>query len=280
MYFFNQTNKSMKIKIFFSNIWVKVRAAKYIRFDLFFYHEKIAKIQGLQDLGRFNKLFYENFFTHCVNSLDANRKVLIIDVGANDGWFAKVAKRFLKTEYKIICYEPLREMMVHLDQLANDSQQRIEYRPYGLGAESASAVINLMGTSGLSSIKNIDDKYSYGDGFSQDVIASYSIPIGKLDDESFGEEFYSLVILKIDTQGYEVEVLEGAASMLSKKLFDYIFVEVMALSKYKNSATYDKVITLLTGYGYTLFDIHPAYYERNGQCTEYDVIFKRTSDGV
>jgi FkbM family methyltransferase len=266
----------MKIKAIASSIWTKIRATKYIRFDLFFYHEKIAKIQGEQDLGRFNKIFYENFYTHCVNTLDAKQKVLIVDVGANDGWFAKVAKRFLKTEYKIICYEPLQEMKAHLDKLVDKSMKKIEYRPYGLGAANTSAVINLMGTSGLSSIKNIHDEYSYGNGFSQKILASYSIPIRKLDDESFGDEVYALKILKIDTQGYEIEVLTGAELAMSRRIFDYIFIEVMSLGKYEGSATYDKIIALLTGYGYMLFDIHSAYYEENGQCTEYDIIFKRT----
>lgn len=265
----------MKIKTFASNIWTKARATKYIRLDFFYYHEKVAKIQGEQDLGQFNKLFYENFFTSCINTHEAMPKVLVVDVGANDGWFAKVTKRFLKTDYKIICYEPLREMRVHLEKLAGEYVQQIEYRPYGLGATNASAVIHLLGTSGLSSIKSINEKYSYGEGFSQDVLTSYSVPIKRIDDEPFDYEKYSLKILKIDTQGYEIEVLAGAKLALSGKIFDYILVEIMSINKYEGSGGYNEIINLLAGYGYTLFDIHSAYYEKSGQCTEYDIIFKR-----
>lgn len=54
-------------------IWTKIRAAKYIKLDFLQYHEKIAKILGKQSLGRSNKIFYENFFSHCINSIGSEK---------------------------------------------------------------------------------------------------------------------------------------------------------------------------------------------------------------
>lgn len=149
-----------------------------------------------------------------------------------------------------------------LGPLAEQSKKRIEYGQYGLGAANTSATISSMETSGLSSLKSIDDSYSYGEGFSQEVLNSYTVHIKKLDDEFFGDDTYSLKILKIDTQGYEMEILNGAEISLSKRDYDYILIEVMSVEKYRGSATYDKIIALIADYGYTLFDIHPAHHEK------------------
>ena len=55
-------------------------------------------------------------------------------------------------------------------------------------------------------------------------------------------------LLKIDTQGYELEVLKGAARTLDR--IDYILVETSFVPLYEGQANFRDVYAFLTGHGF------------------------------
>ena len=72
-----------------------------------------------------------------------------------------------------------------------------------------------------------------------------------LDDYANTIRLLSKVLLKIDVQGYEVEVLQGGRRLL--KHVDYVLVEVSYAHLYKHQATFEDVYSLLrqSGFSYT-----------------------------
>jgi hypothetical protein len=81
------------------------------------------------------------------------------------------------------------------------------------------------------------------------------------------------IFLKVDTQGFEMEVLRGAKNLLEKGKIKIIFIELCTIEKYKGQAKYDEIFNYLHTFGFVLYDIHTSYWEDNGQLSEFDAVF-------
>mgnify|MGYP003977393439 CR=1 FL=1 len=267
------------IKLVFPKIYKVLQIINRFRIDLT--HVKI----NYHDLSEFfnyykfgvrlssnNNRFFSNFFNHIV--VDSGLNICVIDVGANDGWFAKTVFRFARLA-RVISYEPLLSQHKYLDQILQKNKN-FNWIGKAVGDKNELISITEYGTTGLSSIKGINADYSYSSHYNQSVTTQYEVESTILDNEFKGFIFNNEVeyILKIDTQGYELEVLRGAYTLLKNNKFNWIIIEVMTVSKYSNSALYDEIFNYLHSLNYKLWDINPSYYEeKSNRLTEFDVIF-------
>ncbi len=80
------------------------------------------------------------------------------------------------------------------------------------------------------------------------------------------------IVLKIDTQGYELEVLKGVKKGLEEGRIKIILVELMTVQKYASSALYSDIFNFLSEYNYSLYDTNHGVYENNGRLSEFDAI--------
>jgi len=71
-------------------------------------------------------------------------------------------------------------------------------------------------------------------------------------------------LLKIDTQGYDLEVLKGAAQSLRKGLITCISIEINFIKMYENQAHYQDIISFLESYNMFLVDFYEKV--RIGNC--------------
>lgn len=81
-----------------------------------------------------------------------------------------------------------------------------------------------------------------------------TVPINKLDAYMDQPELYNMI--NMDTQGYELEVLKGAAQFLHH--IDYIMTEVNRDEVYENCAKIDELIEFLSPYGFSLVEVNWA----------------------
>lgn len=81
------------------------------------------------------------------------------------------------------------------------------------------------------------------------------IPSITLDQYIKEKEITNVDILKLDTQGHELECLLGAKESLQKKVFKTIKCEVMLHNYYNKKCTISQIEGLLDEYGYTTYDI-------------------------
>ena len=138
----------------------------------------------------------------------------LIDIGANEGQYSTTMRRFGFDE-KIISFEPLKDAFIKLQKIsANDKNWKI-YN-YGFGSSDFKGVINVSANSQSSSLLNILPLHTNIEPNSK-YIAQQPIEIKRLDSvfDSFFEEG-DIVMIKIDTQGSEKNVLEGAEKSLQK----------------------------------------------------------------
>ena len=145
----------------------------------------------------------------------------ILDVGANEGQFVKEL-RFHGYQGKVLSFEPLLEAHKKLiENSKNDINWKI-FRPLALGNKNTTNIINISKNSVSSSILNISEEHIANAPDSR-FINKQSIEEIKLEDifDELKIENNNL-FLKIDTQGYEFQVLEGAQKI-------YIYLKVFLL---------------------------------------------------
>ncbi len=81
-------------------------------------------------------------------------------------------------------------------------------------------------------------------------------------------------IMKIDVQGYEMDVLKGAETTLKRT--DIIVLEANNHEGYTGSAKYYDIDKYLRERNYTLYDILPSIVD-NGKLKEWDMIYMNNS---
>ena len=164
---------------------------------------------------------------------------LVLDVGANIGQFA-LELREAGYDKRIISFEPLQDTYLNLLKNSNrDPMWDIAPR-CGLGSKSCIATINVSGNSWSSSFLPITSNHTMA-APSSAYIGTEKVEIFTLDGLMLNEVCKARSpYLKIDTQGYEWEVLEGA-----KEVLNYlcgIQLEVSLLPLYEGQPEFLKIL--------------------------------------
>ena len=195
----------------------------------------------------------------------------ILDVGANEGQFVKEL-RFYGYKDKVVSFEPLLEAHKKLTEISKNDNDWEIFRPLALGNKNTKNIINISKNSVSSSILNMSEEHIANAPESR-FIGKQSIEEIKLDD-IFNElkiENKNL-FLKIDTQGYEFQVLEGVQKNLY--LFKGILVEVSLLELYEGQKPWLEIINLIQSHGFKLWSVDRGFTnKKNGQTLQMDLCF-------
>lgn len=185
---------------------------------------------------------------------------VIIDVGANVGNYSiKYAKNYPNA--MIWAFEPCEKTY---DKLCENiyMYKNILSCKIGLGSKQQTAILNEYLSSGDNSIL-----YNKNEKFQK----RQRIGIIRLDDFLEGRnDMQKIDILKIDVQGYEMEVLKGAIETL--KHTKLIFIEGQFNRQYEKAATCFDIGKFLFKYGFRCKSMLNVNY-KNGELTHADFIF-------
>jgi hypothetical protein len=98
------------------------------------------------------------------------------------------------------------------------------------------------------------------------------VDVVRLDDYMTGHRTARVNLLKIDTQGFEPEVLDGCGSRLSD--VDVVLAELMFYDYYERRLSFSDVEKFLHPAGLRLYDIsHISKNPMNGRTDWVDVIY-------
>jgi len=196
----------------------------------------------------------------------------IIDVGANVGQYALLVKE-LGFSGQIISFEPLSSAFSTLKEVS-DKHNNWQAHNYALGNENTETVINISENSFSSSILNMLSQHL------KSAPASTFIDTEKIQIRTLDSIFDTLhtasdkILLKIDTQGFEKKVLEGAGNSLHK--ITGIQLEMSIVPLYKSELILEEMITYLKNSGFTLYSLENGFYDqKNGQLLQVDGLFFR-----
>ena len=162
----------------------------------------------------------------------------LFDIGAATGGYATNIKE-LGYRKKIISFEPLKNAYEILKKNASKYDNWL-VNHYALGNEDTKCILNVAGNSDSSSILNMLPEH-----FNNDPSSKYTrqeeIEIKKLDTvfNSFCSK-ENVVMLKIDVQGFEKNVLDGAKETLP--YVSVIQVEMSLVPLYENQMLFFEMI--------------------------------------
>jgi FkbM family methyltransferase len=207
--------------------------------------------------------------------LTAHRVNLVFDVGANAGQFAA---RLRESGYRgrIVSFEPLSAEWTRLKNASrNDSLWQVAPRG-AIGSEDGEIEIHIAGNSGSSSALNMLDLHRETAPDTA-YIGTERVPLRRLD--SIGQDYLtedSIVLVKIDTQGFESQVLKGAPKIIGRAVG--LSLEMSFVPLYEGETLFEQMFATIRALGFEVWDFKPAFIDRgSGRLLQADVAFFRPS---
>lgn len=198
---------------------------------------------------------------------------LVLDVGANIGQFAQelLSQGFIGEIHSL---EPLPDAHLALTTAAAKHANWKVLECVAAGRDARTIEIAVAGNSYSSSVLEMLDRHI--------AAAPDSAPIGKITvqqrplDSIFSEALDRprAALLKIDTQGYEHPILQGAPQCLSR--VSLVMLELSLQRLYKDQMLWLEMIEYMAGLGFDLWSVQPEFCDpRTGQLLQVNGLFYR-----
>ena len=199
------------------------------------------------------------------NSID-----LVVDAGANTGQFAQLI-RSKGYQNRIWSFEPVSSVFAALKDASRGSPNW-QISQLALGKADGSLAINVPSNHTLSSFLEPSELMASYDSVGD--IAKETVQIRRLDDVLNGDQAKQ-IFLKADVQGFEKQVLEGAAGILDRVCAIYLELPIGQL--YQGGWTFAEAITYLDGLGFTPAQFRSVNSMPNKRsfAVEFDCLFRR-----
>lgn len=194
----------------------------------------------------------------------------VLDIGACIGQYA-INLRRLDYTGKIISFEPLAEAQAELKRVSARDPHWIVPPPCALGERDGEIEINVSKNLMSSSIRKMLDLHLSGAPDSY-YVRTEKVPIFRLD--SIIEPYLvdsRAILMKIDTQGYEAEVLEGA--LLTLRRVAMLEMELSLAPLYEGQLLFREMLDKATALNFELFDLIPVFRDKKGRLLQVDGIF-------
>lgn len=208
-----------------------------------------------------------------VKALEISGANLVFDVGANEGQFAREIREYGYTG-KIVSFEPLSSARKKLIMFASAESKWKVHDQSAIGDQDGDIEIHIAGNSVSSSVLPMLDSHSSA-AVGSAYIDSECVPISRLD--SVAKQYMSPesnVFIKIDTQGFEWQVLDGARETLQQA--SGVLCELSLVPLYDGQRLWRDVVDRLDAEGLMLWALQKGFTDpRTGQSLQMDGIFLR-----
>jgi FkbM family methyltransferase len=196
----------------------------------------------------------------------------VLDVGANRGdygWFL----RELGYRGEIVSFEPLPDAFHQLSKRAA-ADGKWKAVPIGLGDQDQELAIHVAANSQSSSFLPMLKAHEIAAPESR-YQGTVRARIRRLD-HAFRDYCQAgrPVFLKIDTQGFERKVLEGAAGILDA--VPLVQLECSLVQLYEGGDVIEDLVGWVRTLGYDPIDLQPAFFHKDeGRLMQIDMLFER-----
>jgi FkbM family methyltransferase len=199
---------------------------------------------------------------------------LVLDVGAADGGYGTSLRKFGYAG-RIVSFEPLSATYASLcSTIAGD--QTWTAHQLALGTQTGSATINVASNRASSSFRAMLDAHRAA-APSVDYVDEEAVAVSRLDDVV--DEHLQAArrpFLKVDTQGFEREVLAGGTEVVSRCVG--LQLELSFIPLYDGGMLVDEGIGWAYAEGFHLVGIEQGYAAPSGEILQVDGVFFRTDD--
>lgn len=235
---------------------------------------------GINKYGS-NKETGEDFFLRqYLSAKFRNEPVTVFDVGANAGEYSLLVKDIFPLA-KIYAFEPNLVSFKRLSEKTRSISQ-VSAFPLGLGATKSVAEIYTYKNDKASEHATIIKGVMLELHKSEDI-EKYKVNIIDLDGFCLDHYIKKIDFLKIDTEGFELEVLKGAALFLNKNAIEVIQFEFNEMNIFSKVFLHD-FYEILPGYDFYRLDtnrlIPLGKYKSANEIFRYQNIVAILSSGL
>ncbi|MBL8189233.1 MAG: FkbM family methyltransferase [Acidobacteria bacterium] len=194
----------------------------------------------------------------------------IVDVGANTGQFARHIIQFFP-QARLFCFEPLAEPFAELQRWAAAQSGRVQAFNVALGAEDGEAqMFRHTEHSASSSLLVTTDVCNqlYPQTRAQDTVP---VKLTTLDAALGGQSLQPELLIKLDTQGYERQVIAGATETLRQARA--CIVEANLYKLYDQQPSFIELAVLLNDLGFRYAGNLEQTCSATGEVVYVDAVF-------
>jgi FkbM family methyltransferase len=205
----------------------------------------------------------------------------VLDVGANIGQYREFLRLHLDYRGSIVSFEPVREMY---DVIARDADADPAWSVHrlALGDSDHSATINVLAERTLTSLLPRNEESLRSMGYEKyvretELDRTEEVEVRRLDgliDAVATPE--SRIFLKTDTQGYDMQVMRGAAGCLDRILA--IQIELPVREVYRGAGRYLDGLHELTDMGFEPTAFFPVQRDRTLRIVNVDAVMIRRGE--
>jgi FkbM family methyltransferase len=203
--------------------------------------------------------------------LSAHRVETVLDVGANKGQFGR-SLRDSGFKGRIVSFEPVYEAHSQLCRVARKDSLWTVAERMAIGDRDGQTEIHVANNSVSSSLLPMLDSHLVAEPESG-FVASETVPIATLD--SIASRFLendNPVFIKIDVQGFERKVLEGAAKLIKRTVGLQLELSLMPL--YEGETLFQPMVEYLRTMDFDLWALVPGFVDKqNGRMLQVDGVF-------
>ena len=208
--------------------------------------------------------------------LDRLRTTAVIDIGANEGQFA-ADLRAAGYRGRIVSVEPLAAAHAALTKAAAKDSQWIVADRCAVGAAAGEATLHVAGNSVSSSLREMTAAHLDAAAESQ-YVATEEVCVVTLADliARYAGSSDAGFFVKLDVQGHERDVLDGAGSRLDT--IGGIQLELSLEELYSGQALMQDQVTFLAAHGLALWSLDRGFMDgKTGRLLQCDGTFVRES---
>ena len=196
----------------------------------------------------------------------------IVDVGANRGQFALVARQCFP-DASVFSFEPLSRPATRFRAVFADDP-RVILHEAAIGPKPGKSTIHISRRDDSSSLLPITaTQNAFFPGTAE--ASTTTVSVGPLRDFLTEDQIASPALLKLDVQGFELQALQGCESLLH--LFAHVYVECSFVELYAGQALADEVIAWLRNRGFKLRALYNPAQDKGGRVVQADFLFARES---
>jgi FkbM family methyltransferase len=218
----------------------------------------------------------DNPFEDMRRLMAATAAPVIFDVGAHHGRVSLHYRKLFPTA-TVYAFEPFPESFEQLKK-NTAADPMIKAFNFGFSNVAGSQLFSTNASSATNSLFETDERgaAAWGKGVLE-TTGRITASFATIDQFVAEMKIPAVDILKLDVQGAEYLVLEGAAQTLGAGRVNLIYSEVITQPTYKNQKELHEVLGLFHNRGFRVHNIYDLSRTDHGDLRQIDVIFLRTN---
>ena len=221
-----------------------------------------------------NTLKYSSSIIHIEKILKKNFNPVILDVGSHQG---ETVDKILPINKNSIlyCFEPSKANYIFIKNKYKKNKN-IHAFNIGLGKKKEIKKFYENQASPISSFKKFDTQTQIESswGIKETKYSKiYNSKINTIDSWIRNKSIKDIDLLKIDTQGFELDVLIGAENSFKKGIIKNIILEIIFVRVYESQPNLSEINDFLYSYNFKLNAIVDSSYSKNGEILQADFLY-------